>query len=98
LFVSQITQSWRGLGLVLPGVDPDHGLTVGVAGRCLKWVNLVVLAEHGSLPVFPDERTFSDTVGMSQMCQQRTSSDAQEAATRASFSRRRNLASDMAAV
>jgi hypothetical protein len=38
LFVSQITQSWRGLSLVLPGVDPGHGLTVGVAGRCLSWV------------------------------------------------------------
>jgi hypothetical protein len=37
LFVSQITQIWRGLSLVLPGVDPGRGLTVGVAGRCLKW-------------------------------------------------------------
>ena len=53
LFVSQITQSWRGLGLVLPGVDPDHGLTVGVAGRCLKWVNRVDLAMSELLPLFP---------------------------------------------
>jgi hypothetical protein len=37
--VSQITQSWRGLSLVLPGIDPGHSLTVGVAGRCLSWVN-----------------------------------------------------------
>jgi hypothetical protein len=26
LFVSQITQSWRGLSLVLPGADPSQGL------------------------------------------------------------------------
>jgi hypothetical protein len=41
--VSQITQSGRGLSLVLPGVDPGHGLTVGVAGRCLKWVKRYTL-------------------------------------------------------
>jgi hypothetical protein len=68
LFVSQITQSWRGLSLVLPGVDPGHGLTVG---RCLKWVKSDGLAVGQSLPVYPYQQTFSDADGMSQRCQLR---------------------------
>src|SRR5229473_2503190 len=36
------------------------------------WVNRVVLTVRCSLPVYPDERTSSEPVGMSQRCQQRT--------------------------
>src|SRR5216684_2072621 len=33
------------------------------------WVNRVVLTVRCSLPVYPDERTSSEPVGMSQRCQ-----------------------------
>jgi hypothetical protein len=33
------------------------------------WVNRVVLTARRSLPVYPDERTYSEPVGMSQRCQ-----------------------------
>jgi hypothetical protein len=36
------------------------------------WVNRVNLTERRPLPVLPDERTFSETVGMSQRCQEPT--------------------------
>src|SRR5260370_41976893 len=43
----------------------------------LEWVHqgatLAVLTVGRSLPVYPDERTFSGEVGMSQRCQQETS-------------------------
>jgi hypothetical protein len=40
-----------------------------LSGPCLSWVNRVVLTAHPSLPVYPDERTSSEPVGMSQRCQ-----------------------------
>ena len=36
--------------------------------RCPKWVIRVVLAVRRLLPVYPDERTCSESVGMSQTC------------------------------
>ncbi len=36
------------------------------------WVNRVILTMRRSLPVFPDERTYSVSAGMSQRCQTRT--------------------------
>src|SRR5216684_6011105 len=36
------------------------------------WVNRVVLTVRCSLPVYPDERTSSEPVGMSQRCHFRT--------------------------
>jgi hypothetical protein len=38
-------------------------------------VNRVVLTVGRSLPVFLDKQTFSESVGMSQRCQNRTSGD-----------------------
>jgi hypothetical protein len=35
-------------------------------------VNLVILAVRRPLPVYPDEQTSSESVGMSQTCQQET--------------------------
>jgi hypothetical protein len=35
-------------------------------------VNLVILAVRRPLPVYPDEQTSSESVGMSQTCQERT--------------------------
>ena len=35
----------------------------------LKWVKSAVLAGGLSLPIYPDQRTFSEPVGMSQTCQ-----------------------------
>jgi len=35
-------------------------------------VNRIVLTTHLSLPVYPDEWTYSEPVGMSQTCQKRT--------------------------
>jgi hypothetical protein len=32
----------------------------------------VVLTARGSLPVYPDEQTFSQSIGMSQRCQEET--------------------------
>jgi hypothetical protein len=40
--------------------------------RCPKRVNLVALTLRRSLPVYPDKQTFSEPVGKSQRCQQRT--------------------------
>ena len=40
-------------------------------GQRRIWVNRVVLTPRPSLPVYPDERTFSVSVGMSQRCQKR---------------------------
>src|SRR2546430_2465188 len=40
--------------------------------RCPRWVNRVVLTDGRSLPVFLDKQTFSESVGMSQKCQQET--------------------------
>ncbi len=37
-------------------------------GRCLRWVIRVVSTIRRSLPVYPDERTFSVRAGMSQTC------------------------------
>jgi hypothetical protein len=36
------------------------------------WVDSAVLTFGRSLPVYPDERTFSESVGMSQKCQEGT--------------------------
>jgi hypothetical protein len=41
---------------------------VGERSQCLSWVKSAVLTVGGSLPVFPDKRTFSEFVGMSQRC------------------------------
>jgi hypothetical protein len=41
-------------------------------GRCLSWVNRVVLTMRRPLPVFPDQRTFSESVGMSQRCHEQS--------------------------
>jgi hypothetical protein len=38
-------------------------------GWCLSWVIRVVLTAQPSLPVYPDKRTFSVPVSMSQRCQ-----------------------------
>jgi hypothetical protein len=38
------------------------------------WVDSAVLTFGRSLPVYPDEPTFSESVGMSQKCQKLTSS------------------------
>jgi len=35
-------------------------------------VNRAVLTAHPSLPLYPDKRTISEPVGMSQTCQQRS--------------------------
>jgi hypothetical protein len=35
------------------------------------WVDSAVLTFGRSLPVYPDERTFSESVGMSQKCHER---------------------------
>jgi hypothetical protein len=40
--------------------------------RCPSWVNRVGLTVGQPLPVYPDERTSSEPVGMSQTCQQAT--------------------------
>ena len=37
--------------------------------RCPKRVSRVVLTARGSFPVYPDEQTFSQSIGMSQRCQ-----------------------------
>src|SRR6267142_1755697 len=42
------------------------------AAECLVRVNRVGLTVRRSLPVYPDERTFSDANGMSQRCHFRT--------------------------
>jgi hypothetical protein len=57
--------------------DTSFCLRLCKSGRFIespRWVNRVVLTVGGSLPVFPDKRTFSEFVGMSQRCQHRTSS------------------------
>ena len=41
--------------------------------QCLSWVNCVGFAGPRRLPVYPGERTFSGSAGMSQRCQQRKS-------------------------
>ena len=38
------------------------------------WVNRVTLTVRRLLPVFPDKRTFPESLGMSQRCQNRTHS------------------------
>src|SRR5258708_28767314 len=48
---------------MLPGLDQS---------RCLMWVKSAVLTAGLSLPVYPEQRTFSESVGMSQRCQQET--------------------------
>ena len=40
--------------------------------RCRTWVKRVILTVRKSLPVFPDKRTISGPIGMSQMCQEAT--------------------------
>src|SRR6195256_6649009 len=47
---------------VLPNATAPH----------LDSTNRVVLTTHPSLPVYPDKRTISEPVGMSQTCQQRS--------------------------
>src|ERR1700682_5532786 len=42
------------------------------ARECLRWVKRVVLTVGCSLPVYPDERTYSESVGTSQRCQFQT--------------------------
>ena len=42
------------------------------ATQCPKRVNRVVLTLRRPLPVFPDERTWPEPVGMSLTCQQTT--------------------------
>jgi hypothetical protein len=41
-------------------------------GRTIHWVNHAILRVRRSLPIYPDERTFSVSVDMSQKCQFRT--------------------------
>ena len=41
--------------------------------QCLSWVNRVAFTVRRSLPVYPEKQTFSESVGMSQRCQRRTS-------------------------
>jgi len=45
----------------------------GDAGRCLLWVNRVILTVGWPLPVYLGQRTSSEPVGMSQTCQEATS-------------------------
>ncbi len=40
--------------------------------QCPRWIKRVILTVGCSLPVFRDKQTFSESVGMSQRCQQRT--------------------------
>src|SRR3979411_1799906 len=49
---------------------PQYFATAAVhrKGRLPVWVNLVILRVRQSLPVCPDHRTFSESVGMSQRC------------------------------
>jgi hypothetical protein len=44
-------------------------------------VKRVILTVRRSLPVYPDKQTFSDSVGMSQTCQNRTHETQQFAAS-----------------
>ena len=43
-----------------------------------RWVNLVVLTVRRSLPVYPNKQTISESVGMSQRCQDRTHASQQK--------------------
>jgi hypothetical protein len=47
-------------------------LLVAREGRVPKWVKSAVLTGGRSLPVYPDKRTFSEAVGMSQRCHEAT--------------------------
>src|ERR1700681_4126906 len=51
------------------------------ARECLIWVKRVVLTVGCSLPVYPDERTYSESVGTSQRCQEQTHAPQQLAAS-----------------
>ena len=44
------------------------GVSVGLS-KCLLWVKRVILTVRRSLPVYPEKRTTSESVGMSQRCQ-----------------------------
>ena len=49
----------------------DHDMQrppISVSQVGLLWVNRVVLTARRSLPVYPDERTYSEPVRMSQRC------------------------------
>src|SRR5437773_2997091 len=47
-------------------------MTVIRRGKCLSWVNRVILVVGRLLPVFPWKRTSSGPVAMSQRCQMQT--------------------------
>src|SRR4030081_907794 len=53
---------------------PQYFATAAVhrKGRLPVWVKSAVLAVRRSLPVCPDEQTFSESIGMSQTCHQET--------------------------
>src|SRR3979409_1737334 len=53
---------------------PQYFATAAVhrKGRLPVWVKSAVLAVRRSLPVCPDEQTFSESIGMSQTCHERT--------------------------
>ena len=48
------------------------GTVLGERSLCPSRVNRVVLTVRCSLPVYPDERTSSEPVGMSQRCHKPT--------------------------
>src|SRR5216684_8675867 len=51
------------------------GTVLGERSLCPSRVNRVVLTVRCSLPVYPDERTSSEPVGMSQRCHKRKSTN-----------------------
>jgi hypothetical protein len=57
--------------------------------RCLNWVKSDVLTVSRLLPVYPDQRTFSEPVGMSQRCHKRTHAPQQTPVILDQFARRR---------
>ncbi len=68
--VSSFSRSERAaIGSYYSTVAPGTFLPQAFHGlRCRTWVDRVVLTAHKSLPVYPDKRTISEPVGMSQRC------------------------------
>src|SRR5882672_6400749 len=52
---------------------PSNNITENQPAQWPVWVKRVVLTVGCSLPVYPDERTYSESVGTSQRCHFRTS-------------------------
>src|SRR3981189_3268904 len=53
-------------------LTPDRRKLLATHGRTIHWVNRVILTLRRRLPISPEKQTFSECLGMSQTCHERT--------------------------